>query len=200
MLRWTLALLIGLSLSAASPAGAISVEFGTPVTSNSWSVLIPSLQTPSFAFDTMESFIVPGSDTGGGPWKGDGTENISLAGWSGSLVNLQYSLASGPLTQALSFKWHFEGELPHAVTWDVLFWQADELQGGVSLTMDNGGFVIDGKGAGDNLAFLYSPDGSLYDRTDPSSASLIPEPHSATLFGLGALIFAGALRRPFGSR
>ena len=198
MLRWSLALLIGLSLSAASPAGAISIDLAPPITGNSWSIQL-SLTTPSFAFDTMESFIVPGSDTGAGPWTGDGITGFDLGGWSGTQINPGYSLASGPATQSLTLVWTFAGAATEQIVWDTLFLEGGELRGGLSIALTNGAASLVGSGAGSELPFLFSPDGSGYDRSSRNSSAPIPEPHAAALFGLGALIVAGALRKPFGA-
>jgi hypothetical protein len=174
-------------LVSASPTMANLIE-GTSTQSNSWEKGI-SIGALGFTFDTFEAFII--ADSGAGPFKKekDGASDFFPVSWSASLINPNYSLASGNPTTTLSWNWYFDGKKKESISIDFLIWN-----GGVFGSLDfaatfgyiDGNLIFseENQSIGGPYTFLQYPDGKGYDR-DPASA--VPEP--ATIFLLGAGIF-----------
>jgi hypothetical protein len=170
---------------------------GTSTHSNSWKTDI-LFDADVYSFDTFEAFII--ADTGAGPFQNDGAFEFSKVSWSASLINPNYSLASGDsFDDWLVWYWDFAGDSNQWLSMDLLFWD-----GGVGGNLDFAanfdyefgliGNVEQGWDSPDGTyAFLQHPDGSGYDRSsrfpDTGNGGGTPIPEPATIFLLAAGIF-----------
>jgi hypothetical protein len=130
-----------------------------------------------YAIDKMEFFIISG-----GPFADPSQTDFSAAGWHATLVNPQYSLATGPGAGSLYWTFNFAGPADESVTLDWLAYSGGNLLGDVRVTFT---------GPGGSFTYDTSPvsnPASYYDRA--------PLPATILLLGTGLLGLIG-LRRQF---
>lgn len=170
----------------------VGVQLGTPVSAAAdWTKFQTVGLYPGDWFDTMEVFIV--GDTGAGPFQTPGISGLNQPGWSASLVNPGYVVASGPATQGLAWDFHFAGDMNETVSLDTLLWQDGVYD---TLTFASRYDYVNGSMANLNerfdppYSFLQHPDGIGYDRS-------VPEPSAVCLWasGLAGMLLMGWRRR-----
>jgi hypothetical protein len=106
------------------------------------------------------------------------------SGWSGSLINPTYALATGPSVTPVQWYMHFAGAMSDPLTYDMLFWET----GVFSNLIWAGRYVWTGSSGN---WYGIQTDGTGYNR-EP-----VPEPATMLLLGSGLIGLAGLGRRKF---
>ena len=125
----------------------------------------------------IEFFIV--NDTGAGPFEDPGLSNLP-AGWVGSLINPNYSLATGPSTNVGSWTEHYLGEITDSVRIDLIMWTGEPETSSIAFAASytrsvNGSLTVHCQAFGQGCPDMQYPDGIGYDRSS-SSPHIIPVP------------------------
>ncbi|MDP3539557.1 MAG: PEP-CTERM sorting domain-containing protein [Azonexus sp.] len=131
---------------------------------------------------TAEFFIV--GDTGAGPFDSIGIFGLD-AGWSATVVNPNYVVATGPTSNMGSWVEQYFGNIADSVEINLFFWNGAPLS---SLTF-SADYTRSGDGSlslvcqqfGGGCANLSDPTGVNYNR----SPTNVPEPGSLALIALG---------------
>ena len=157
--------------------GTSWIDAQDPVVGNSFTTSFGYGNFTPFA--EMEAFLV--GDTGQGPFQSPG---LTVNGTAGTVINPSYALASGSFGSSGSVRFHLDGDPVGTFFIDIL-------------SYDAGGNLIDfGVGTAGLTGRITITDGSItdlsfgsdnlqgnYDRT----SSVVPEPSSIALFGIGMI-------------
>ena len=136
-----------------------------------WSESGPfSIATTATTFDKIELFAMSPGNTFDSP----GATDFSVGGWSGSLVNPNYTVMTGPGTSSIQWNQYFTN--PDG-KYDFLAWKGTELVDAAHVTY-NGSSVVP-----------FSSVDIEYSRT------AVPEPLTYSLMGIGLLCFSVISRR-----
>ncbi len=141
---------------------------------------------------TAEFFIV--GDTGAGPFDAPGLSTLPV-GWTATLVNPNYVIASGPTVNLSGWTEHFLGNIADSVEIDLFFWNGAPLSA-LAFAADytrslDGSMFLHCQNFGAGCAAMNDPTGVAYDR----ESAHVPEPATLTLMGLALLAgFAGKRR------
>lgn len=177
-----------------STAAMVAISLlSTPAAQASWTGG-PQLCGSCGPTSTAEFFIV--GDTGAGPFESPGLSTLP-GGWTASLVNAHYVIASGPTTNLTGWTEHYLGNIADSVEIDMFFWTGAPLVSSISLEADftrsvNGAMTsVACQSFGTDCAAMNDPTGVNYDR----SAASIPEPGGLALFGIAMVGLIGMRRR-----
>ncbi len=184
-----LAVVASLALAPVASAQVFFSDAG--IAGSSWTVEVG--HSGWTAHDVIEIFII--GDTGAGPFNGTGMFDISAPGWSATVVNPNYILASGPSTSGFDWSLDFAGNMAQSVQMDLLSWTGGgygvgSLPGApfpflVTFGYTNGGFQWNGQWGPGQLTY---PDGSGYNRD-------VPEPSTLALLIPGLVVTYAIWRR-----
>jgi hypothetical protein len=144
---------------------------------------------------TAEFFIV--GDTGGGPFEGPGLSNLP-SGWTPTLVNPNYVVATGPSVNFSGWVEHHLGDIAASVELDVFFWSGAPLVSTIAFaanyTRSSSGNItaLHCQSFGSGCAQMNDPTGVNYNR---SAVTDVPEPSSLALSVLALAGLAATRRR-----
>ena len=131
---------------------------------------------------TAEFFIV--ADTGAGPFESPGLSGLDV-GWTATVVNPNYVLATGPTSGMGSWTEHYLGDILDSVTINLFFWNGGPLS---DLTFaaaysrsGNGSLYLICQAWDEGCSGQVDPTGVDYDRSSVG----VPEPATLALLGLG---------------
>jgi hypothetical protein len=166
MLKLILVLAVGIVICLPCIASAWTYRIGDD---GQWNGL-------HYDIDKFEFFIISG-----GPFADPSQTDFSVSGWHATLVNPQYSLATGPGADSLYWTFNFAGPSTGTIILDWLAYSGGGLLGDVRVTIT---------GTGGSFSYVNTVDPPSYDR------SAIPLPATILLLGTGLLGLVG-LRRQF---
>lgn len=142
---------------------------------------------------TAEFFIV--GDTGSGPFDSPGIGSLP-AGWTATVVNPNYAVATGPSLNLSGWTEHYLGNIANSVEIDLFFWSGAPLSSisfAANYTRSGNGNIsaLHCQSFGAGCAQMNDPTGVNYDR----AAVNVPEPATLALVGLILAGAAGTRRR-----
>jgi hypothetical protein len=155
-------------------ANATVIEIGDTLELGSWGQQFN--ETGVGDYNKMEAFMVSSGDF----FEPTGFEDFNQSGWTGSLIDDDYILATGSNQTNMNFNIHFGGDQSDPLEFVFLAWLDDTLLES-ALASWNGSAWSFG---------TYQ--GNVYD-LDRSAP--VPEPATMILFGLGLLGLAGVSRK-----
>lgn len=141
---------------------------------------------------TAEFFIV--GDTGAGPFDGPGISTLPV-GWTATLVNPNYVVASGPTVDLSDWTENYLGNIADSVEIDLFFWAGSALASSISFAANytravDGSLTLHCQSFGAGCDTMNDPTGVSYDRN-----GTVPEPATLALVGMALLGVVGVKRR-----